>query len=253
MIKPDRYYGARYLGMKTSLWLNVDPKMEKYPNVGAYVYCFNNPVKYVDPDGKDAILISFSDYKVETGIRMTIKNPFTGKPIVNFKAPKMALGHAGVLIIDNKTGITSYYEYGRYDKEQKGIVRKVSVSNVEIGEDGKPTQESLDKVLGQISTKSGQGGKIEGTYVESDKAKEMKAYAEKVMAQNKDEKRDPYSLMSKNCATFAADVVNQDSKVDQPSITNPTPDNVVNEYQEEGNARVTYDPTTRKSNIESKD
>ncbi|WP_173857003.1 RHS repeat-associated core domain-containing protein [Flavobacterium sp. PL002] len=36
------YYGARYLDMKTSLWLSVDPKMEKYPGFGAYIYFINN-------------------------------------------------------------------------------------------------------------------------------------------------------------------------------------------------------------------
>jgi hypothetical protein len=247
--EPMRSHEAK----SVQLWLSVDPLAEKYPNMSPYIYCHNNPINMIDPDGRDAILIAFPNYKVETGVRVTIKNPFTGKPIVNWKAPKVGLGHAGVLIIDNKTGVTSYYEYGRYDKEQKGIVRKVSVSNVVIGEDGKPTQESLDKVLGQISAKSGQGGKIEGAYIESDKAKEMKAYAEKVMGQNTDEKRDPYTLTGNNCATFAADVVNQDPKVSQPSITNPTPGNVVNEYQEEGNARVTFDPKTKKGNIEKQD
>jgi hypothetical protein len=37
------------------------------------------------------------------------------------------LGHAGGLMIDNKTGATKYYEYGRYDSEGKGLVRNVSV------------------------------------------------------------------------------------------------------------------------------
>jgi RHS repeat-associated protein len=45
------YYGARYLDMKTSLWLTVDPLAEKMPNYGSYVFAFNNPVKFVDPDG----------------------------------------------------------------------------------------------------------------------------------------------------------------------------------------------------------
>ena len=30
----------------------MDPLAEKYPNIGSYVYCANNPVKYVDPDGR---------------------------------------------------------------------------------------------------------------------------------------------------------------------------------------------------------
>lgn len=38
------------------MWLGVDPMAEKYPNMGAYVYCANNPVKLVDPDGNSPII-----------------------------------------------------------------------------------------------------------------------------------------------------------------------------------------------------
>lgn len=37
--------------MKTSLWLNVDPLTENYPNIGGYVYALNNPINLIDPDG----------------------------------------------------------------------------------------------------------------------------------------------------------------------------------------------------------
>ncbi|MCK9311585.1 MAG: hypothetical protein M0P26_04815 [Bacteroidales bacterium] len=33
--------------------MSVDPLGEKYPNIGSYVYCVNNPVKFVDQDGRD--------------------------------------------------------------------------------------------------------------------------------------------------------------------------------------------------------
>ena len=46
------YYGARYYDPRTSVWLSVDPLAEKYINMSSYVYCANNPVKYIDPDGK---------------------------------------------------------------------------------------------------------------------------------------------------------------------------------------------------------
>ncbi|MDN3672417.1 RHS repeat-associated core domain-containing protein [Flavobacterium branchiarum] len=49
------YYGARFLDMKTSLWLSVDPLAEKMPNHGAYVFSFNNPIGFIDPDGKEPI------------------------------------------------------------------------------------------------------------------------------------------------------------------------------------------------------
>ncbi|MCK9311948.1 MAG: RHS repeat-associated core domain-containing protein, partial [Bacteroidales bacterium] len=47
------YFGARYMDPRTGVWLTVDPLAEKYPGVGSYVYCMNNPVKFVDPDGRD--------------------------------------------------------------------------------------------------------------------------------------------------------------------------------------------------------
>lgn len=47
------YYGARYMNPITSLWYGVDPKVTKYPNVSGYCYTVNNPVIFIDPDGKD--------------------------------------------------------------------------------------------------------------------------------------------------------------------------------------------------------
>ena len=46
------YYGARYYDSRLSMWYGVDALAEKYPNMGGYVYCAGNPVKFVDPDGK---------------------------------------------------------------------------------------------------------------------------------------------------------------------------------------------------------
>ena len=34
------------------MWISVDPLAEKYPGVSSYVYCLDNPIKYVDPDGR---------------------------------------------------------------------------------------------------------------------------------------------------------------------------------------------------------
>lgn len=37
------------------IWLGVDP-LEKYAGISPFVYAANNPIKYIDPDGKDHIL-----------------------------------------------------------------------------------------------------------------------------------------------------------------------------------------------------
>ncbi len=56
------YYGARYYDPSTALWLGVDPLQQKYPGVSPYVYCAGNPVKYVDPDGREIKSLFYKEY-----------------------------------------------------------------------------------------------------------------------------------------------------------------------------------------------
>jgi len=39
-----------------SIWLSVDPMSDKYPSMSPYNYCANNPIIFLDPDGKEKIL-----------------------------------------------------------------------------------------------------------------------------------------------------------------------------------------------------
>ena len=45
-------YGARQYAPLLPLWDRVDPLAEKYYGVSPYAYCANNPVIFVDPDGR---------------------------------------------------------------------------------------------------------------------------------------------------------------------------------------------------------
>ncbi len=46
------YFGARYYSSDLSIWLSVDPMSGKYPSLSPYVYCADNPVRCVDPNGE---------------------------------------------------------------------------------------------------------------------------------------------------------------------------------------------------------
>jgi len=51
------YFGARYMDHELmTMWLSVDPLSDKYPSISPYAYCAWNPVKLVDPDGREVYI-----------------------------------------------------------------------------------------------------------------------------------------------------------------------------------------------------
>lgn len=83
MILRRYYYGARYYDPKTSVFLGVDPKSGKAPNESPYAYCSNNPIKFVDPDGKFKTWFGAAVYSVFNGGKIGTHNNgerFVSKP-----------------------------------------------------------------------------------------------------------------------------------------------------------------------------
>ena len=75
------YYGARYYWSEMLTgWLSIDPMIDKYPEMSPYNYCMWNPVKLVDPDGRDGRVIIHNEsgqtqITIQTTIYLTTKSP----------------------------------------------------------------------------------------------------------------------------------------------------------------------------------
>ena len=68
------YFGSRYYSSDLSVWLSVDPMSDKYPSLSPYVYCANNPIKLVDPNGDTiAVVINQKRYTYD-GNNLVDKN-----------------------------------------------------------------------------------------------------------------------------------------------------------------------------------
>lgn len=46
-------YGARLYDPAAAFWTSPDPLCEKYYNISPYAFCNDNPVTFIDPDGRD--------------------------------------------------------------------------------------------------------------------------------------------------------------------------------------------------------
>ena len=88
----DAYdFGARMYFADRMQWGTVDPLCEKYYSVSPYGYCLNNPVRYIDPNGKHVYTIN------ETG--KIIKDSENDKVdlLVSYDGMNMALFSFGFL------------------------------------------------------------------------------------------------------------------------------------------------------------
>ena len=115
-------------------------------------------------------------------------------------------GHAGILIVNGANGVTAYYEYGRYDPANIGLVRQQHIPNATSGSG--LTVRALKPAFQQLSAVSGHGGRLRAAWIElpTGSSAPMIHYAEQRMALNSHPDRPRYEIATNNCCTFARDV-----------------------------------------------
>ncbi len=185
------------------------------------------------------IPIVFPDYKITIEIQRAEVDVFPWVKFDNFTTPAFKekvsnLGHAGILFINGKTGTTKYYEYGRYDQpEELGIVVKArNLPDAKII-DGRIDLVSLKKTLSFISRVSGQSGRIQGVYIETDgKYDAMLKHAELRKSQNSFPKRRPYDILTNSCIHFVKEIT-EVAGVSTPWMIDPRPNSYIGEFRDD--------------------
>ena len=75
-------HAARQYNPVTGRWDRMDPLSEKYYSTSPYVYCANNPVRFIDPDGRALELKGNAN---DCGRFVSLLNQGAGKDVFAFE------------------------------------------------------------------------------------------------------------------------------------------------------------------------
>ncbi len=175
---PYSDYGARLFDSNIGRWLQTDPLAQDYPNISPYAFCANNPMKYVDLDGRmigdyydvfgnfitndgiddDKIYISsqdaISDYRKELDS--------SGDQSMAIKQLKKGSEEVDGIIIVHRNDITSEHTMGSFD-----IIGGDGFSGYTMERSGKPTAQSGQNrpiPYGLYNTAEREKGYISGSF-----------------------------------------------------------------------------------------
>ena len=179
-------YGARQYDAVLGRFTTMDPMAEKYYGITPYNYCFDNPIKYIDPDGK--------------------------KPRVYVEMK--GVGHTFITTGEGK--YTTVYTYGRYGglNADKSSFRSLSrkgegVLIIMKGNDAINyiKNEVMDKEARAYEITNGNDEKIDAHFDEIFNSSDVKPSKGKYENADNAKVIDTYDLWNNNCTTKSVEAV----------------------------------------------
>jgi RHS repeat-associated protein len=131
-------YGGRIYAPDAPRFWQIDPKAEKYYNISPYVYVADNPILYIDPDGKEIIVAN----KKDQGAVLKMIN---SKALGTF-----AFNKSGQLYLAKASGDVSKFS-SYYQKQLVAAINdkeKINISIAQTFQSSGGTTKDVDKDAG---------------------------------------------------------------------------------------------------------
>ena len=204
------YFGARYYTSDLSVWLSVDPMSDKYPSLSPYVYCANNPVKLVDPNGEDVVILNAPQGAGGYGHMAAIIQDKQGNwYYMTMGADENGNGNLSQVLSSGVRGGMTLESCGTKDMKEAIEFAKKDVNNSEY------TQELVLRTSSKMDDKIYQSALDKQNNVNSEK--------------------EEYKALTNSCADAVKDVLEKGLEIELPSKIDPRPNSYFNKLLKKKN------------------